>query len=135
MDKIGIISSSKYSNKEKARQVFNGVYSNLGKFCVFASGGNTEGPEYWSKRYAQEKEIQYKEYNPSYTGYNMFSAMPREYYDKKYHHSHNFHRYKELVLFCDKIIVFLEKDIEIPAEISYAIKMAEKFEKKVGIIY
>lgn len=134
MYKIGIISNSNYSQKQKVRDVFKGIYGYTGKHGTLASGGTDAGPEYWAKKFAIEYGMKYKEFNPSYTGFNMYSAMEEDYYGKNFHISQIFDRYKRLVNYCDKIIVFKEYGVDVTDDVNYAIKWAQKTSKKIGII-
>jgi len=57
------------------------------------------------RKYALEFGMNYKEYNPSYSGYNLYSAMPKTYYGKSYHFSQLHHRMKLIAQNCDYMII------------------------------
>jgi len=57
------------------------------------------------RKYALEFGMNYKEYNPSYSGYNLYSAMPKTYYGKAYHFSQLHHRMKLIAQNCDYMII------------------------------
>ena len=54
--------------------------------------------------------MDYKEYNPSYSGYNLYSAMPKTYYGKSYHFSQLHHRMKLIAEDCDYMIIMTNED-------------------------
>lgn len=134
MSKIGLIGSPSFNNQTTIFNIFKKIKGKYGPYAEILSGGTNTGAEYLVKKIALELGFQYKEYNPSYTGMKIYSAMPREYYGKGYHFSHLTDRYKHLVNECAYIIVFLEKGINLPPELKYAIQYAQKNKKKLVII-
>lgn len=134
MSIVGIMGAKTYQKKFVVEDVLDRLYANYGKMFILASGGNSDGPEHWTKRFSQANKIKYYSFNPSYTGYKMFSYFDKEYYGKKFHHSQNFVRYKEMSKFCDIIIVFKEFKIKLKPDILYGIDWAKKFKKKVFIV-
>jgi len=131
---VGIVSDETYQKDFIVKDVLNGIYNRLGKFFTVASGGNRSGAENVAKRYALKEGLKYHSFNPAYTGYQMYSYKSKDYYKKKYHNSHVFKRYTDLVKFCDVIIIFKEEGIELSPQILNAIKWAKRLKRKVYII-
>jgi peroxiredoxin len=46
------------------------------------------------------------DYNLSFTGKNLYSAMDTSYYKKEFHISHYSNRYKQLIFNSDKVVLF-----------------------------
>ena len=68
------------------------------------------GANYMVRKYALEFGMSYTEYNPSYSGYNLYSAMPKTYYGKSYHFSQLHHRMKLIAENCDYMIIMTNED-------------------------
>jgi len=134
MNNIGIIGTETYHNQSEIIKIFQLIKRQFGPYVTILSGGNSTGVEHIAKKMALELNMSYKEFNPSYTGYKMYSAMDEQYYGKKYHMSHLSDRYKHLIYECDYLIIFIEKGNTLTFELSYAKKLAEKSNKKLLIL-
>lgn len=134
MSKIGMIGTTSFTNRLPITNIFSSIKRKYGQYVEIISGGNSTGAELLIKKYALELGYPYKEYNPSYTGWRIYSAMPKEYYGKGFHPSHLTDRYKKLVTECEYLIIFIERGLEYPSDILYAIKYAQKLKKKFAII-
>lgn len=134
MPNIGIIGTESYKNIIPIRDLFKKIKGNFGTHATILSGGNDTGVENIAKKLALELNLNYKEYNPSYTGHRINSALPREYYGKGYHYSHLMDRYKRLVISCDYLFIFIDKENSLTKELEYAQKYALKLKKKIKIM-
>jgi hypothetical protein len=85
------------------------------------------------RKFALEFEMNYQEYNPSFSGYNMYSALPESYYGKKYHFSQLHHRMKMLAESCDYLMI-LTNETKLDPVLKTAYNTANKSEKKVVIL-
>lgn len=135
-NKIGIIGTKSYSNSLKINTLFNTIKRNFGNFAIIQSGGNTTGVEWMAKKLALELNMTYKEYNPSYTGWNMYSALDQEYYGKKFHTSHLVDRYKKLIYNTDHLFIFIEGGKTDQFDLNHIIKLlqASKFKCNYRIV-
>jgi hypothetical protein len=68
--------------EEKIQDVLTRLKQLNDPVTVLGQGG-AEGAPYMIKKYSLEFGLPYMEYNASYTGKNMYSAMPEVYYGKK----------------------------------------------------
>jgi len=134
IQRIGIVSSINYFKKSKIQSFIKKIYDTYGTYPAILSGGNTEGSDMAIKKSALDFNFNYVEYNPSYTGYGMYSAMPSDYYGKPYHYSHPMHRYKELVNNSQKLIVFIDSKEGIETPLQYMITYAQKRKKDIVLI-
>lgn len=126
MYKIAIIGSKDYTISSKVAKFIQKIYQSFGPTATILSGGSDSGAEQLAKKYALEFNLPYKEYNPSFTGYRMHSALPETYYGKGFHPSHFFDRYKKMVESADKLIVFVPTGHELDRDLETAIKLAKK---------
>lgn len=129
MNNIGIIGTESYADTRKITNLFMAIKNKFGTFATIMTGGNNNGVESISKKYALELGLNYKEFNPSYTGWNIYSAEDKNYYGKGYHMSHLYHRYKQLINTCTFLFIFIEKGHTVSKELKYAMDYA----KKIGI--
>jgi len=134
MIKIGIIGPESYNNQLQIIKLFQLIKQTYGKFVSILSGGNNTGVEAMVKKLALELELDYKEYNPSYTGKRMYSALSDEYYGKEYHISHLSDRYRLLIYECDYLIIFINKGSKFSFELESAKKTAIKAKKPIRVI-
>ena len=131
--KIGLIGSTRYENKRKIRET---VFKLLEKFnddLVIVSCGEKIGAERYIKKYALEMGCNYKEFNPSHTVRNLYSAMHENFYGKAYKAANFFHRNKLITSHISALIVFME-DTRNCSGIVDIIKNTKKLNKKVIII-
>jgi hypothetical protein len=136
MYKIAITGSADYVKESKVAKFIKKIYDTYGPTATILSGGEDRGPEYWSKKYCLEFGMKYKEYNPSYTGMRMYSALNESYYGKKYHISHIYDRYKRMLYDADKLVIFNSDNSskESNVIIENVIKTSEKLKIKPIII-
>ena len=85
------------------------------------------------RKYSLEFGIQYKEYNASYTGYNLYSALPESYYGKKYHFSQLHHRMKLIAETCDYMMI-MSNDLDLDPVLKTAYTNINKLNKPVVIL-
>jgi len=135
MTKIGIVGSADFIRESKIAKFIKHVYDSYGPTATINSGGSDLGPERWAKKYALEFNLKFKEFNPSYTGYKMYSAMDEAYYGKKFHMSQLYHRYKQLIIQSDCIFIFHPKTTGVPDILKYVIKECKKFNKPCVLVY
>ncbi len=134
MYKIGISGHDEYGLELNVMKFCKKLYDTFGPTATIITGGSKRGPEYWAKKYALEFGLQFKEYNPSYSGHNLYSALPPEYYGKGYHFSQNYDRYKRMSYAIDKLVLFCPEDIVLVDEIQYLYKNILKQSKQAIII-
>lgn len=84
MIKVGIIGTNTYENKLKIKEIIFKLKQKYGTKLEVVSRGGIQGAEKYVKKYALELGIQYKEFNPSHTNRNLYSAMNESYYNKPY---------------------------------------------------
>jgi hypothetical protein len=105
------------------------------KNAIILSGGNKTGIEYDVKKYALLFEFDYQEYNPSYTGWNMYSVLKEEYFNKGFHPTQLIDRYRILVRNCDKLFIGYEPESKSWKPLYESTKRyAEKLGKEVVFI-
>ena len=84
MIKIGIIGSNTYENKLKIKEILFKIKQKHGSTVEIVSRGGQQGAEKYVKKYALDLGLVYKEFNPSHTNRNLYSAMNESYYNKPY---------------------------------------------------
>jgi len=109
MFKIGIIGPDTCFKTKEVKDLLFDIKQAFGKTCVIVTGGNSEGIENDVKKACLKFELNYREYNPSFTGQNQFSALSGSYYTKKFHPSHYQHRYEMLLRDVDKLFIGYEE--------------------------
>lgn len=105
MFRIAIIGSTTCFKTKEVKEFLFKVKTTFGKTATIISGGNSEGIERDVKKIAIEFELPYQEYNPSFTGKNLYSALSDEYYTKGFHPSHFSHRYECMLSKIDKLLI------------------------------
>ena len=131
MIKIGIIGTKNTPAKPKVLDVLRKIKKNVVGYCEIYSGGNKTGVEPDVKKFALEFGFGYKEFNPSYSGKNMFSALTESYYGKNFHPTHEPDRYRQLIRNADRMIIL---DDGTDPQIQTAIKFCLKNNKKPIVI-
>ena len=110
MKKVAVIGSTGWQNKRKVQDTLFRLNKKFGdKLTVIGAGGN-EGANSMVRKYALEFGINYQEFNPSFSGYNLYSAMPESYYGKSYHFSQLHHRMKLIAEQCDYMMILTNED-------------------------
>ncbi len=132
MYSIAIIGSKDYVRESKVASFVKRIRDQFGNTATILSGGTDQGAERWAKKYSLDFGLRYKEYNPSFTGHRMYSALNEEYYGKGFHPSHYYDRYRRMLDEADRIVVFLPNPNRVEKEIEYVLKLAEK--KKISSI-
>ena len=131
--KVAIIGSRMYENTRKIKDALYQLKQKFADDLIVISGGAQHGADKFARKYALEFGIKYKEYNPSHTSKNLYSAMSDNYYDKPYHVSQFHHRNMLIARDCDVMIAFIGNNDTSNGSMS-AIKNAKKLNKKVTII-
>lgn len=125
---MGIIGPKEAFAKNRIQIILKRLKEQFGSQLEIISGGNKTGIEYETKKVVLEMNLNYKEFNPSYSGFNMYSALNEEYYEKKFHPTHESDRYRRLVRTCNRLIIFNDgQDKEILGAKRYAEKNGKKF--------
>ena len=131
--KIAVIGNTGWQNKRKIRDALFELKQRFGSEVTILGGGGTEGANFMIRKVALEFEMRYQEYNPSFSGYNLYSALPESYYGKKYHFSQLHHRMKLLAENCDYMII-LTNESKLDPVLKTAWNTENKIEKKVVIL-
>jgi hypothetical protein len=131
--KIAVIGNTGWQNKRKIRDALFELKQRFGSEVTILGGGGMEGANFMIRKVALEFEMKYQEYNPSFSGYNLYSALPESYYGKKYHFSQLHHRMKLLAENCDYMII-LTNESKLDPVLKTAWNTANKTEKKVVIL-
>lgn len=132
--RIGIICSEPFIKFSDIRKIIRRIYEDIGPTnCIILSAAHSLGDNH-VKMEAIKHELTYLEYNPAYTGKNMFSAETHSYYaNKNWHYSQIMHRYQRLFQAADKLFIF-RKINDSDKTIDSAIKFIPK-KLKHSIIY
>jgi hypothetical protein len=105
MNRVAVIGNTNWQNKRKVQETLQMLKKKFGEELIVVGAGGNEGANSMVRKYALEFAIQYEEYNPSFSGYNMYSAMPESYYGKSYHFSQLHHRMKLIAERCDYMMI------------------------------
>jgi len=136
MTRIAIIGNTGWQNKRKVQDTLQKLKSqfsdDLNDLIIVGAGGN-EGANSMVRKYTLEFVLRYEEYNPSFSGYNMYSAMPESYYGKTYHFSQLHHRMKLIAERCDYMMIMTNEDALDPV-LKTAYNNVNKLKKPVVIL-
>jgi hypothetical protein len=136
MTRIAIIGNTDWQNKRKVQDTLQKLKSqfsdDLNDLIIVGAGGN-EGANSMVRKYTLEFGLRYEEYNPSFSGYNMYSAMPESYYGKTYHFSQLHHRMKLIAERCDYMMIMTNEDALDPV-LKTAYNNVNKLKKPVVIL-
>ncbi len=105
---VAVIGNKEWQNKRKVQDVLQNLKRQFGADVTVIGAGGSEGANYMVRKFALEFGMKYKEYNPSYSGRNLYSAMPESYYGKKYHFSQLLHRMRLLAENSDLSLVIFD---------------------------
>ena len=133
MTQIAIIGNTDWQNKRKVQQTLQELKKRFNEDLIVVGAGGTEGANSMVRKYSLEFGIQYKEYNPSFSGRNMYSAMPDSYYGKPYHFSQLHHRMKLIAQRCDHMLILTNEDTLDPV-LKTAYNNINKLKKPVVIL-
>ena len=130
--KIAIIANNEWQNRRKIQEILNKLRSDYDNPIIVGAGGK-EGANFMVRKYALEFGMKYEEYNPSYSGHNLYSALPEAYYGKNYHFSQLLHRMRILAENCDYMIVLNNQD-QLNPQLKTAYNKINKLNKPVVIL-
>jgi hypothetical protein len=133
MTRVAVIGNTNWQNKRKIQETLQKLRAKLEDDLIVVGAGGNEGANKMVKKYAIEFNIQYEEFNPSFSGYNIYSAMPESYYGKSYHFSQLHHRMKLIAQRCDYMMI-LTNEPKLDPILETAFKQAKKLEKPVVLL-
>jgi hypothetical protein len=133
MTKVAVIGNTGWQNRRKIQQTLQELKQRFADELVIIGAGGTEGANSMVRKYAIEFAIEYKEYNPSFSGYNLYSAMPESYYGKAYHFSQLHHRMKLIAEQCDYMMILTNEEALDPVQ-KTAYTNVNKLNKPVVIL-
>jgi hypothetical protein len=133
MTKVAVIGNTGWQNRRKIQQTLQELKQRFADDLVVIGAGGTEGANSMVRKYAIEFAIRYKEYNPSFSGYNLYSAMPESYYGKAYHFSQLHHRMKLIAEQCDYMMILTNEEALDPV-LKTAYTNVNKLNKPVVIL-
>jgi hypothetical protein len=133
MNRVAVIGNTNWQNKRKVQETLQMLKKKFGEELIVVGAGGNEGANSMVRKYALEFAIQYEEYNPSFSGYNMYSAMPESYYGKSYHFSQLHHRMKLIAERCDYMMIMTNEDALDPV-LKTAYTNINKLKKPVVIL-
>lgn len=110
MIRIGVIGPETSSRPRQIKDFAFKLKKTYGDDCQVYSGGNKTGVEMEVKRQCLTFNIPYKEFNPSFTGHNLYSALPESYYSKGKHPSHYLHRYTQMLYQINYLVIAKQED-------------------------
>jgi hypothetical protein len=133
MAKVAVIGSTGWQNKRKVQQTLQELKKKFQDDLIVIGAGGNEGANHMVRKYAIEFGIDYREFNPSFSGYNLYSAMPETYYGKSYHFSQLHHRMKLIAQQCDYMMI-LTSETSLDPVLKTAFTNVKKLEKPVVIL-
>ena len=133
MKRIAIIGNTDWQNKRKIQETLQLIKKKFGDDLIVVGAGGSEGANSMVRKYALEFGLRYEEYNPSFSGHNMYSAMPESYYGKSYHFSQLHHRMKLIATQCDYMMI-LTSEASLDPVLKTAHNNVTKLNKPVVII-
>jgi hypothetical protein len=133
MTKVAVIGNTGWQNRRKVQQTLQELKQRFGIELTVIGAGGGEGANSMVRKYALEFGLDYKEFNPSFSGYNMYSAMPETYYGKPYHFSQLHHRMKLIAQHCDYMMIMTNESALDPV-LKTAYTNVKKLEKPVVIL-
>ena len=133
MNRVAVIGNTGWQNRRKVQDTLQQLKHRFGTELVVIGAGGQEGANSMVRKYTLEFGITYEEYNPSFSGYNMYSAMPESYYGKSYHFSQLHHRMKLIAERCDYMMIMTNEDALDPV-LKTAYTNINKLKKPVVIL-
>ena len=133
MTKVAVIGNTGWQNKRKVQDTLQMLKRKFPDELMIIGAGGAEGANLFVKKFALEFNMQYKEFNPSFSGYNLYSAMPESYYGKKYHFSQLHHRMKLIAEHCDYMMILTNEETLDPV-LKTAYTNVNKLNKPVVIL-
>jgi hypothetical protein len=133
MTKVAVIGNTGWQNKRKVQETLQMLKRKFPEDLMVIGAGGNEGANSMVRKYALEFGMQYREFNPSFSGYNLYSAMPETYYGKPYHFSQLHHRMKLIAQHCDYMMIMTNETALDPV-LKTAYNTIKKLEKPVVIL-
>ncbi len=133
MTKVAVIGNTGWQNRRKVQQTLQELKQRFGEDLLIIGAGGSEGANSMVRKYALEYGLNYQEFNPSFSGYNLYSAMPETYYGKPYHFSQLHHRMKLIAQHCDYMMIMSNESALDPV-LKTAYTNVKKLEKPVVIL-
>jgi hypothetical protein len=133
MTKVAVIGNTGWQNKRKVQETLQMLKRKFPEDLMVIGAGGNEGANSMVRKYALEFGMQYREFNPSFSGYNLYSAMPETYYGKPYHFSQLHHRMKLIAQHCDYMMIMTNETALDPV-LKTAYNSIKKLEKPVVIL-
>lgn len=133
MTQVAVIGSTGWQNKRKVQQTLQELKRKFQNDLVVVGAGGVEGANSMVRKYALEFGIEYKEFNPSFSGYNLYSAMPESYYGRPYHFSQLHHRMQLIAERCDYMMI-LSNQTQLDPVLQTAWTRTKKLQKPVVIL-
>lgn len=111
MNQIGFIGDESFVDIFKLNAFLAKILNKFSNTISFYHDGIETKCNNEIKKFALVNNLKFKEFNPAYTGYRMYSYMPEEYYnDKNYHFSQLMHRYDLMLKNINYLFIFIDKD-------------------------
>jgi hypothetical protein len=133
MTRVAVIGNTNWQNRRKVQETLQMIKKKFDDDLVIVGAGGNEGANSMVRKYALEFGLQYEEYNPSFSGYNVYSAMPESYYGKPYHFSQLHHRMKLIAERCDYMMI-MTNELQLDPVLQTAWSKTKKLNKPVVIL-
>jgi hypothetical protein len=133
MNRVAVIGNTGWQNRRKVQETLQQLKQRFGDELIVIGAGGQEGANSMVRKYTLEFGITYEEYNPSFSGYNMYSAMPESYYGKSYHFSQLHHRMKLIAERCDYMMI-MTNELQLDPVLKTAYTNINKLKKPVVIL-
>ena len=133
MNRVAVIGNTGWQNRRKVQETLQQLKKRFGDELIIIGAGGQEGANSMVRKYTLEFGIKYEEYNPSFSGYNMYSAMPESYYGKSYHFSQLHHRMKLIAERCDYMMI-MTNELQLDPVLKTAYTNINKLKKPVVIL-
>jgi hypothetical protein len=133
MTKVAVIGNKEWQNRRKIQHLLTDLKHKFKNDLILIGAGGKEGANFMIRKYALEFGIQYEEYNPSYSGHNLYSALPESYYGKNYHFSQLLHRMRILAENCDYLMILNNKS-DMNPQLQTAYNKVKKLNKPVVVL-
>jgi len=133
MKHVAVLGNTNWQNRRKVQQTLTELKHRFADAVIILGAGGKEGANSMIRKYTLEFGLNYQEYNPSFSGYNLYSAMPKTYYGKQYHFSQLHHRMKLLAQNCDYMIIMNNEETLDPV-LKTAFSNIKKLKKPVVIL-
>ena len=131
--KIGIVGSRSYTNKQKIKDLIFEIKEKYGNEVEIVSGGQKDGADGYAKKFALEFGMKYVEFPPAHYKHNIHCKLSAKHYGKKYYVNNFFKRNKQIAVYSDIIVAFIQKGVESRGTMN-TIHHAEKQKKLIKIV-